>query len=170
MTDLWYAMRSKPRKEDFLWAQLRAHDIECFYPRTRVKTVNPRARKVRPYFPGYVFVCADLEKVGLSTLQWMPGAGGLVAFGGQPASVPENLIHAIRKRVEEINTAGGEARAGFKRGDPVVIREGPFAGYEAIFDARVSGDERVRVLLNLLNRPKFPLELSGAFLQCKKQS
>jgi len=115
-------------------------------------------------------VCADLEKVGLSTLQWMPGAGGLVAFGGQPASVPENLINAIRKRVDEINMAGGEAREGLKRGDPVVIREGPFAGYEAIFDARVSGDERVRVLLNLLNRPKFPLELSGAYLHRKKQS
>ena len=170
MNDLWYALRSKPRKEDFLWAQLQAHDIECFYPRTRVKTVNPRARKVRPYFPGYIFVYADLEKVGLSTLQWMPGAGGLVAFGGPPASVPETLINAIRKRVDEINTAGGEAQVGLERGDLVVIREGPFAGYEAIFDARVSGDERVRVLLSLLNRPKFPLELSGAYLQRKKQS
>ena len=170
MNELWYAMRSKPRKEDFLWSQLQAHDIECFFPRTRVKTVNPRARKVRPYFPGYVFVYADLDKVGLSTLQWMPGAGGLVAFDGQPASVPENLINAIRNRVDEINTAGVNARAGFKRGDPVVIREGPFAGYEAIFDDRVSGDERVRVLLNLLNRPKIHLELSSANLQRKKQS
>jgi transcriptional antiterminator RfaH len=37
-----------------------------------------------------------------------------------------------------------------RRGDIVVLRSGVFAGYEAIFDARLPGHERVRVLLNLL--------------------
>ena len=112
MPPLWYAMRSKPCKEDFLWQQLRAREIECFYPRTRVRTSNPRSRQVRPYFPGYVFIYTDLEQVGLSTLQWMPGAAGVVSFGGQPAWVPENLINAIRRRVDELNAAGGLALAG----------------------------------------------------------
>ena len=147
-----------------MWKQLRARQIECFYPRARVRSVNPRARVVRPYFPGYVFICADLEQVGLSALQWMPGGAGLVAFGGQPAWVPENLIHAIRRRVGEIEAAGGETLAGLKHGDPVIIREGPFAGYQAIFDARLSGDDRVRVLLSLLSRQQLPLELPGAYL------
>jgi transcriptional antiterminator RfaH len=170
MNAKWYAMRSKPRKEDFLWEQLLAREIECFYPRTRVRTVNPRARKVRPYFPGYLFVCVDLEQIGLSTLQWMPGAGGLVAFDGQPASVPEPMVNAIRNRVEVINAEGGETLAGLKRGDPVVINEGPFVGYQAIFDSRMSGDERVRVLLDLLNKHKLPLELPAAQIERKKQS
>lgn len=170
MSALWYAMRSKPRKEDFLWGQLRSREIQCFYPRTRVKTVNPRARQVRPYFPGYLFVCVDLDQIGLSTLQWMPGAGGLVTFGGLPASIPENLIAAIRRRVDEIEAAGGEALAGLEHGTPVIIREGPFTGYEAIFDARITGEERVRVLLNVLNRRKLPLKLPGTYLEPKKQS
>ena len=159
MNAKWYAIQSKPRKEDFLWGQLRAREIECFYPRTRVKTVNPRARQVRPYFPGYLFVHIDLEQVGLSALQWMPGAAGLVAFDGQPAWVPEHLINAIRNRVEVINAAGGELLAELKRGDMVKIEAGPFAGYEAIFDGSLSGHERVRVLLNLLNSKQVPLEL-----------
>jgi transcriptional antiterminator RfaH len=141
MTALWYAMRSKPCKEDFLWKQLRAREIECFYPRTSVQSLNPRARAVRPYFPGYIFIHTNLEQTGLSALQWMPGAAGLGAFGGQPAWVPENLINAIRRRVDEINAASGVVLAGLQRGDPVVIREGPFAGYQAIFDARISGGE-----------------------------
>jgi transcription antitermination factor NusG len=170
MPPLWYAMRSKPCKEDFLWNQLRAREIECFFPRTRVQTADRRSRKVRPYFPGYVFICADLEQVGLSALQWMPGAAGLVAFGGQPAWVPENLINAIRRRVGEIEAAGGETLAGLKYGDPVVIREGPFAGYQAIFDARLSGDDRVRVLLSLLSRQQLPLELPGAYIAPQKQA
>jgi transcriptional antiterminator RfaH len=93
-----------------------------------------------------------------------------VAFGGQPAWVPENLINAIRRRVEQINLAGGESLAGLQPGDQVVIREGPFAGYQAIFDARLSGDERVRVLLSLLSRQQLPLELPGAYIAPQKQS
>jgi len=43
-----------------------------------------------------------------------------------------------------------------------VISDGPFAGYEAIFDARVPGSERVRVLLQLLNSQRqVPLELTA---------
>jgi hypothetical protein len=38
----------------------------------------------------------------------MPHAIGLVSFDGEPATVPDNLIQAIRKRVDEIAAAGGE--------------------------------------------------------------
>lgn len=168
MNTQWYAIQSKPRKEDFLWGQLRAREIECFYPRMRVQTVNPRARKVRPYFPGYLFVHVDLEQIGLSGLQWMPGAAGLVAFDGQPAWVPEHLINAIRYRVEEINIAGGEVLAGLKPGDLVMIGAGLFAGYEAIFDAGLPGNERVRVLLKLLGNRQMPLDLPVGQIQLKK--
>jgi hypothetical protein len=47
--------------------------------------------------------------------------------------------------------------------------ERPFSSYEAIFDVRLSGDERVRVLLKLLNRQQIPLELPGRQIQRKKQ-
>jgi transcriptional antiterminator RfaH len=73
----WYVIRSKPNKEEFLAGQLTAYGIEVFYPKIRVKTVNPRARKVRAYFPSYLFVRVDLEMVSASTLHWMPGAVNL---------------------------------------------------------------------------------------------
>jgi transcriptional antiterminator RfaH len=167
MSELWYVLRSKPNKEDFLWGQLQARGIECFYPRTRVRTVNPRARKVRPYFPGYLFIHVDLEETGLSALQWMPGASGLVAFGGQPASVPDTMINAIRNRVDQVNVAGGEVLIGLKKGETITIRSGPFDGYEAIFDTRLSGNDRVRVLLNLINRQQLPVELPSGHIQRK---
>jgi transcriptional antiterminator RfaH len=170
MTANWYALRSQPRKEDVVWQQVRAQKCEAYYPRVRVRTVNPRARQVRPYFPGYLFVKADLEALGLSTFQYMPHAVGLVCFGGEPAQVPESLVRAIQQRVGEITAAGGEFYDGLRPGDRVSIQGGPFAGYEAIFEARLSGGERVRVLLDLLQGRRVPVEMSAALVERKKRS
>lgn len=169
MANGWYVMRSKPNKEEFLAGQLAAHGIKVYHPRIRVQTVNPRARKVRSYFPGYLFVQMDLRSVNASNLHWMPGASGLVSYGGEPASVPDALLAAINRRVDEINTAGGELFNELKSGDAVVIQAGPFEGYEAIFDSRVSGSERVRVLLKLLQRRMQPLDLPAGQVQPKKK-
>ena len=169
MPNLWYALRSKPRKEEVVWRQARDQGFEVFYPRLRVHTVNPRSRKIRPYFPGYLFVRVDIETSGLSVFQWMPHATGLVAFGGEPAAVPDHLISAVRLRLEEIDAAGGEIFDGLKQGDIVTINYGPFEGYEAIFDARIPGSERVRVLLQLLsNQRRVPVELDVSRIRRKK--
>jgi transcriptional antiterminator RfaH len=166
----WYALRSKPNKEMPLWRELSARGLECYYPRLHVKPVNYRSRTVRPYFPGYVFLHTDLECMGISRFQWMPFSLGLVSFGGAPAMVPDHILNAIRRRVDEINAAGGEQLEGLQRGDPVRIQGGPFDGYEAIFDVRLPGNERVRVFLKLLRVRQMKLELpANQILKTKRR-
>jgi transcriptional antiterminator RfaH len=114
-----------------------------------------------------MFVHVDLEKVGISTFQWMPHSIGLVSFGGEPAHVPENLINTLQKRVDQINEAGGEVYDGLKHGDPVKISDGPFMGYEAIFDERLPGSERVRVLIQMLSDRHLPVELQAGQIERK---
>ena len=170
MTEYWYALRSKPRKEDVVWRQVVSQGIEVFYPRLRVKPKNPRAKRLKPYFPGYLFVNVDMDDVGLSEFQWMPHTNGIVSFGGEPAVVPENLIRKIRTRIEKINAAGGEELAGLQPGDEVSINDGPFQGYQAIFDSTLPGNVRVRVLLELLgNQRRVPLELDADSIQSKRK-
>jgi transcription elongation factor/antiterminator RfaH len=151
-TTAWYVLHSKPHKENQIDSYLQSQKLETFYPTLRVQPVNPRASKIRPYFPGYLFVRADLETVGVSALKWIPGAVGLVSFAGQPGTVPDYIIRELRQRIAEIEAAGGLTLDGLKQGDPVRITHGPFAGYEAIFDMRLSGAERVQVLLQMLGR------------------
>jgi transcription antitermination factor NusG len=101
----------------------------------------------------------------------MPHALGLVCFGDEPAIVPDHLIHSIKRRIDEIAAAGGELFDGLSPGDKVVIHDGPFAGYEAIFDARIPGSERVKVLLQLLNdKRQLPVELDAGQIRQKKKS
>jgi len=148
----WYAMRVKPHKERFVRQQLEEQGAAVFFPAVRVKPVNPRAAKIRPYFPGYLFVQVDIEQEGVDVFRWLPGVQGLVMFGGVPAAVPETLIAGLRERLQQIEAAGGLGRRpSFKPGERVRIVAGPLAGYEAIFDAQLSGEERVQVLLAFLS-------------------
>jgi transcriptional antiterminator RfaH len=156
----WYVIRSKAHKEAHLEKELEARDVHCFFPYLKVNPVNPRSKKIRPYFPNYLFVQADLEEAGLSFLKWVPYSQGLVQFGGEPAVVPESLVHGIMKRLDAINAAGGLKPKRFETGEIVWVTEGYFQGYEGIFDTYLDGRDRVRILLDLLTGRKIPLELN----------
>lgn len=164
MSKGWYVLQSKPNNENFLAGQLEYHSIEYFFPQLKVPPVNPRCRKIRPYFPGYLFVKMDLAKNDSLVLDRIPGAIGWVYLGGEVAYVPENLIHEIREHVNDINALGGKEFNGIKKGDAVKVHSGPFQGYEAIFDARISGSERVRVFLLMLHKRILPVELPVGFI------
>jgi transcription antitermination factor NusG len=161
----WYVLQSKPQKEKMLYEQLSLREIEAYYPSIRVKPVNPRARKFKSYFPGYLFVRVDLDLVGISSLQWVPGAIGLVNFGGEPASIAESVLQAIQLKVENSSTADSYFYGGFNPGDTVSITEGPFSGYTAIFDTRLSGNQRVQVLLEVLRDHQLRVELPARHVQ-----
>jgi len=168
MTLRWYALRTKARKEDIVWQQLRTKDIEHYYPRIRIHPVNPRARKIKPYFPGYMFLKIDLEEKGLSAFKWMPHTLGLVSFGGEPAPIPDNAIYEIKQRIQEIAEAGGEVFDGLHHGDSIRIHDGPFRGYEAIFDSRLDSQSRVRVLLQFINdQREVPIEMDVSQIRKK---
>ena len=155
----WYVLRSKPNKEFALWKQLTGICVEVYYPQYRVSPVNPRSQVVKPYFPGYMFVQVNLALSGLSLFQWMPYSLGLVCFGGQPAVVADATIQALRKQVE-LREKETKLPERLSPGDVVSICSGPFAGYDAVFDTRLSGEERIRVFLNFLDKHQVPLELS----------
>jgi transcription antitermination factor NusG len=161
----WYVLQSKPQKEKLLYEQLCLRKFEAYYPIIHVKPVNPRARTFKSFFPGYLFVHVDLDLVGISSLQWVPGAIGLVNFGGVPASIEESVLQAIRSKVDKSRIDDHYFYNGFKRGDTVSINDGPFSGYKAIFDSSLSGNQRVQVLLEVLRDHQLRVELPARYVQ-----
>lgn len=159
MTDFWYVIRSKAHKESYLAKELEARNVTCFFPHVKVRPVNPRSKRIRPYFPNYLFVKANLEENGKSFLEWVPYSQGLVKFGGEPAIVPEPLVLGIQKSLNEINANGGLKAKKFSAGDGVRVIEGYFRGYEGIFDSYLDGNDRVKILLDLLTGRQLPLSL-----------
>lgn len=163
----WYVMHSKPQKEKWLYDQLDALQIEAYYPSVRMKT---GAQRSKPYFPGYLFVNVDLKVTGISLLQWIPGSLGLVCFGGEPACVPDGLLQRIRHRVDQINQAEDRLFQTLKLGDEVMIQSGPFAGYDAIFCARLRDSDRVQVFLKVLQDHPIQVNLPVSQLQIPQQN
>lgn len=174
MAPFWYALHVKPHKERFIYERLLAPKglpgfddslsgsaIEVFYPAVRVKPTNPRAAKIRPYFPGYLFVRADLAVLGDNAFSWIPGVHNLIRFGDVPVVVPESLIHELQLRMARIEESGGLVMSTLRAGDRVRIMSGPFAGYEAIFDMQLPDRERIQVLLAFLSKHPQRVQLDG---------
>lgn len=166
----WYVAHSKPRNEELLWKQFALRNLETYYPCIKVQTVNPRARKVQPYFPGYLFVHVDLDLIGKSTIEWIPGGVGLVSFGNEPAFIPDSLIYSIRQRIDSLKTILEKNPIPLCKGDNVYIHEGVFKGYEGIFDIQLSGIDRVRVLLSLLNNRLIFVEMPASCIHRANQN
>jgi transcriptional antiterminator RfaH len=149
----WYVIQTKPHKEFMVRDALaRLQDVQAYLPTLRVKPVNPRARKVRPFFPGYLFARVDLSRVGLSAIHWNPGIVRMLGNGDEPVAISPHVIDKIRDRVGEIQQEEAFARGRFRKGDRVRVTTGPFEGFEGMFDTRLGGQTRARILVEFLGR------------------
>lgn len=164
MSMRWFALQSKPTKECFLSKQLELHKVPSYYPCLYVHSNNKRTCKIEAYFPRYVFGYIDFEKTNISEIRWMPGLTDIVSFGGLPASISDGIIAIIRTQVDRINTNQREQFNMLKRGDAINIQNGPFVGYEAIFDRNLPGTDRVRIFLKLLQNQHLSVELPASMV------
>jgi transcription antitermination factor NusG len=165
MSRSWYAVQCQSRKEAMVAVQLETRGFSVYLPMIRVNPVNPRAAKQLAYFPGYLFVQADLQQSGVSLFNHLPFTVGLVAFGGAPATVPHELLAQIDHELQRRNLAGGEVFSRLKPGDRVRLKQGAFAGYEGVFDLRLGGSDRVRVLIRLIGERVIPLQVPVGMLE-----
>ena len=129
--------------------------------RIRAKAVNPHTLKDKPYLPGHLFIHVDLQELPASFLEGLPGSRGLVMADDLPIAVPETLIAAIRRRVDQINARGSQEILSLPAGQVFAMPDYPLTGYEVLFDGCLSGNQRVRRLHSLLRGEQRPVELPG---------
>jgi transcription elongation factor/antiterminator RfaH len=152
-TKKWYAVQTKPHSE-FLAKNVLSSvpEVQAYLPTLQVEPVNPRAQKIRPFFPGYLFAYVDLDQVGPSAIQWSAGVTRLVGYGEKPIPIPDRVIAEIRRRVQEAQHEDPLGVGQFQQGDRVRITAGPLEGFEGMFDARLGGRTRSRILLEFVGR------------------
>lgn len=150
----WYTVYCKPQQDARAEHNLTDQGYTVFRPLAHVRRHRDgRAiERTESLFPRYLFI--QLE---MGTDNWLPirstrGVTGIVRFGEEPAPVPDGVIEDLRER---ITTADGAIDLRpfqqLRPNQKVRIESGPFAGYEALFQAR-RGDDRVLVLLEIMRR------------------
>jgi transcriptional antiterminator RfaH len=141
----WCAAQLQPQRDGLALHCLTLAGFEAYYPRLRVyrRSFGRKILTAPALFPGYCFVAIELQ---WHAARWSPGVARLVMDGASPARVPDGVIAEIRAR-----ETGGliELPPRLKRGDPVRIKRGAFAGHVGLY-AGMKPRERVEVLLAIL--------------------
>ena len=149
----WYAVHTKPRKEFQVRTYLEALGIETYLPAHRVaRKRRPKRIREEPFLARYLFAHLDLLRVPLSSINWLPGVNRVVSFGGQPAVVHDEVIAWLKRRLAQAEGKGLYKGLPLRPNDRLRVTAGPLRGLEAIFDRRLSSEERARVFVDLLGR------------------
>jgi len=159
----WYLVRSKTGKERWVRDQLATRGAEVFLPmlKSRAPRWGRMAISVGPLFPGYVFARFDLQREYFD-IKYMSGVRGIVSAGTDPLAVPPAIVSEIRRRgVDDVIEIPDKP---FAKGERVVVVNGPFRGFEAIFQSYLSGPERVAILLNAVESGGLRVVLSASAL------
>ena len=143
----WFLIRTKPTKERWVRERLSQILPEAFLPllRARVPRWGRLTWSVMPLFPGYVFARFNLE-ANYFDVKYVSGVHGLVSAGKDPLVVPRTIIDEIKRR--GVNGTVQIQEKPFGKGEHVRVVEGPFRGFEAIFERYLSSAERVAILLH----------------------
>ncbi len=146
----WYTLHTKPHKEHMVRTLMEHRGIAAYLPLLERK--GKPSRRGEPLFARYLFIRLDLGQVALSSLDWAPGVTRVVSFGGQPAVVPDGVIQWLQDRLA--CPAGCDSYRGLplRPNDRLRVTAGPLRGMEAIFDRRLSGEERARVFISIMGR------------------
>jgi transcriptional antiterminator RfaH len=159
----WYLVRTKPAKERWVSDQLSAILPEVFLPMLEARA--PRrgrlAWSIMPLFPCYIFARFVIQEHYFN-IKYMAGVQGIVSAGCDPLAVPLPVIEEIKRR-----GANGIVRIQprqFETGERVRVFEGPFHGFEAIFERYLSGAERVAILLRTVEAKGLRIVLSSSSL------
>jgi transcriptional antiterminator RfaH len=157
---MWYAVYTKPKREDSAAFHLQNIGIEVLNPKLRSKKYrgNRFIEYIEPLFSCYIF--ANFEKDKYSHLITYTRGVSYIVGKKNPVIVPEEVIKAIRERMGEDNIIVVKPRT-FKKGDSVIIREGPFKDFCGIFEREIKSSERVMLFLSTLN---YKIELERCFL------
>jgi transcriptional antiterminator RfaH len=146
----WFAVYTKPQKEEYAELNLKLRGVDTFLPKLFLPKAAKRKKQVVPLFPNYLFVHCEIISEEYGIIVWCPGVKRLVSFNGAPAIVDDSIVEFLMGLAAVDGVIA--ARCNVDVGQKVSITGGPFDGLVGIIQEPPSARGRVKVLLQLLNR------------------
>jgi len=148
----WYALHARSRHEDVVFNGLMKKSIEAFVPRVEVmsRRKDRRKRILVPLLPGYVFVHSDLNPYHYWDIVKTYGVVRIVGTENKPVPVKEEEIASLRILHGTDRTVRNQAY--MKKGDRIMIMEGPLKGLTGFYLRHKGKSDKVVVSIELLQR------------------
>jgi transcription termination/antitermination protein NusG len=148
----WYALHTRSRFEQKVYDALQGKSIETLLPRIQVMSRRKDRRKkiLVPMIPGYVFVRSDLRPEEHLQILKTTGIVRMVGFEGKPVPANDEEIAALT--ILDGTDLTVQNRDFMKKGDRVIIMEGPLTGLVGFYLRRKGKKDTVVVSIDLLQR------------------
>ncbi|MBW2616602.1 MAG: UpxY family transcription antiterminator [Deltaproteobacteria bacterium] len=160
----WYALHTRSRFEQKVYDGLCGKSIEAFLPRIQVmsRRKDRRKRILVPMLPGYVFTRSGLEPEEHLNILKTVGVVRMVGFKGTPVPANEEEIASLMILNGTDRTV--QNRTYMKKGDRIMIMEGPLKGLIGFYLHHKGKTDKVVVSVDLLNR-SLEIEIEGWALE-----
>jgi transcriptional antiterminator RfaH len=155
----WFAVQTKPQRENLAAGSLAELDLMVFLPRIRQEQLVCGFERTvtKPLFPGYLFARFS-PVLFLEAIRFARGVLRVVGNPACPIPVDEEIIFTIRDRVQPDGFIRLE-RSTFRPGDQVIIEQGPLAGWMGQVERECDDGRRVRILLDAIQQARVLVEV-----------
>jgi transcriptional antiterminator RfaH len=145
----WYVVRTKGGDEHRANQNLLNQGIETFLPliRSYDYRTGKRIQTIKPLFPNYLFAKFDLG-FHYNKAKWTRGVSRILGNREGPIPISGKVVQTLQERVGKDNLI--ELEEQIKEGDLVQIKSGPLKDLIGVFQRKMSGKDRVKILLNLI--------------------
>ncbi len=148
---IWVLIYTKAKEEKKAKENLQRQGFKTFLPLILASNKESKHKYLVPIFPRYLFAQINLETDNWSSIQSSYGVSKIVMFSDKFTFIPNDTIKLIQDKLDESGVYKEDVSiVDYQEGDSVTIKEGRFAGIDAIFLSNKSKD-RVRLLMKLLN-------------------
>ena len=160
----WYAIHTRSHYEQKVYDGFCGKSIETFLPKVQKMSRRKDRRKkiLVPLIPGYIFVHFDMNPIAYWDIIKTIGVVRMVGFEGKPVPARDEEISSLMILDGTDRTV--QNRAFMKRGDRVMIMEGPLKGLIGFYLRHKGQSDRVVVSIELLHR-SMAVEIEGWALE-----
>jgi transcriptional antiterminator RfaH len=154
----WFALHTKPRRENFAATNVNALGVESFLPLLKAeRLVHGTGRTIiKPLFPGYFFARFRPED-SLESVECSRGVSHVVSSGRFPIPVEEQTVRDIQDRAKPDGLIRIRPQ-GLAPGTRVSIQSGPFEGMMGRVERELDDRKRVTILLETLLHARVLIE------------